>query len=196
MVFEELEDGEDDIIDVAESGGLALLGVVEAAGPVDGDVVAVVELDGAAYGAAGVGLAEGVETVEDGAVLADVEALEGADLVLLGLRGDGAEEGNVVVGVEAAEVAIAGGVGLVDLHVAEEAVVCEEGVRHPDPVRLHRVALPVVVVPDLRVVEVAHLPIRRVRPHARQRVPAAHLHAKSPSLLPFPLPPLYLFPIL
>ena len=32
------------------------------------------------------------------------------DLVLLRLRGDGAEEGDVVVGVEAAEVAVAGGV--------------------------------------------------------------------------------------
>jgi len=84
--------------------------VVESAGPIDGDVMAVVELDGAANGAPRVGLAETVETVEDGAVLADVEALERADLVLLRLGGDGAEEGDVVVGVEAAEVAVAGGV--------------------------------------------------------------------------------------
>lgn len=49
---------------------------------VDGDVVAVVELDGAA----GVALAEAVEAVEDGVVLADVEVLERPDLVLLGRR--------------------------------------------------------------------------------------------------------------
>ena len=35
---EELEDAEDDVVDVAEAGSLALLGVVQAPGPVDGDV--------------------------------------------------------------------------------------------------------------------------------------------------------------
>ncbi|BAS98379.1 Os06g0583501, partial [Oryza sativa Japonica Group] len=173
VVFEELEDGEDDVVDVAESRGLALLGVVEAAGPVDGDVVAVVELDGAADGSPGVGLAEAVEAVEDGAVLADVEALERPDLVLLGLRRDGAEEGDVVVGVEAAEVAVARRVGLEHLHLVEEAVVGEQRVGHPDAVRLHRVPLPVVVVPHLRVVEVAHPPLGPVGPRRRQRVPPA-----------------------
>jgi len=49
--------------------------VVESAGPVDGDVMAVVELDSAANGAPRVGLAETVETVKDGAVLADVEGV-------------------------------------------------------------------------------------------------------------------------
>ena len=173
MVLEELEDGEDDVIDIAEAGGLALLGVVEPAGPVDGDVVAVVELDGAPDGGAGVGLAEAVEPVEDGAVLADVEALEEADLVLLRLGRDGAEEVDVVVGVEAAEVAVAGGVGAVDLHLVEEAVAGEQRVRHPDALRLHRVALPVVVVAHLRVVEVADAPLRAVRAGGRQGVPAA-----------------------
>jgi len=153
VVLEELEYGEHDVVDVAEAGRLALLRVVQAPGPVDCDVVAVVELDGAADGGAGVGLAEAVEAVEDGAVLADVEALEQADLVLLRLRRDGAEEVDVVVGVEAAEVAVAGGVGAVHLHLVEEAVARQQRVRHPDAVRLHRVALPVVVVAHLRVVE-------------------------------------------
>ncbi|CAD6888718.1 unnamed protein product, partial [Tilletia caries] len=35
---EELEDAEDDVIDVAETRGLALLGVMESAGPIDADV--------------------------------------------------------------------------------------------------------------------------------------------------------------
>lgn len=173
MVFEELEDSEDDVVDVAEAGGLALFGVVEAAGPVDGDVVAVVELDGAADGAAGVGLAEAVEPVEDGAVLADVESLERADLVLLRLGGDGAEEGDVVVGVEAAEVPVAGGVRLEHLHLVEEAVVGEQRVGHADAVRLHRVALAVVVVADLRVVEVADAALRAIRAGGGQGVAAA-----------------------
>lgn len=53
VVLEELEDGEHEVVDVAEARGLALLGVVQAARPVDGDVVrAVVELDGALDGGA------------------------------------------------------------------------------------------------------------------------------------------------
>ena len=169
VVLEELEDGEDDVIDIAEAGGLALLGVVEPAGPVDGDVVAVVELDGAPNGSPRVGLAEAVEPVEDGAVLADVEPLERADLVLLRLGGDGAEEGDVVVGVEAAEVAVAGGVGAEHLHLVEEAVAAEQRVGHADAVRLHRVALPVVVVADRWLVEVAHAAAVRVLATRRRR---------------------------
>lgn len=57
--LEQLKNAEDDIIDITEAGGLGLLGVVEAAGPVEGDIgVLAVELDGGADGAAGGGLAE------------------------------------------------------------------------------------------------------------------------------------------
>lgn len=185
MHLEEFEDSEDDVVDVAEAGGLAALGVVEAAGPVDGDVVVlVVKLDGGADGGAGVGLAEGEEAIEDGAVVADVETAEGADLVVLGLGGDGAEEGDVVVGMEAAEVAVAGWDGAKDLHAVEETIVGDERVGHPDPVGLHRVSLPVVVVPHLRLVEVAHPPLRPIRPgHRRQRVTAT-LHNISLYIIP------------
>jgi hypothetical protein len=172
VVLEELQYGEHDIVDIAESRRLALFGVVQPSRPVDRDVVAVVELDGAAHGRAGVGLAEAVEAVEDGAVLADVEALEGADLVLLRLGRDGAEEVDVVVGVEAAEIAVAGRVRLEHLHLVEEAVAPQQRVRHADAVRLHRVPLPVVVVAHLRVVEVAHAPLLPVATDRRQRVSA------------------------
>ncbi len=37
----------------------------------------------------------------------------------------------------------------VDLHLAVEPVVEQQVVRHADTVRLHRVTLPVVVVPDV-----------------------------------------------
>jgi hypothetical protein len=72
----------------AELGGLALRGMVEAAGPGDGDVMVVVELDGAVDGSPRIGLAEAVEAIEDGAILAEVEALECVDLILLHLGGD------------------------------------------------------------------------------------------------------------
>jgi hypothetical protein len=127
----------------------------------------------ATNGAPRVRLAETVETIEDGAVLADVEALERADLVLLCFRGDGPEEGDVIVGVEAAEVAVAGRVRAEHLHRVEEAVAAEQRVGHADAVRLHRVALPVVVVAHLRVVEVADAALRPVRASGRQGVAAA-----------------------
>lgn len=38
FVFEELEDGEDDVVGVAEATGLALFGVVQAAAPVDTNI--------------------------------------------------------------------------------------------------------------------------------------------------------------
>lgn len=179
MNLEELENAKNDIIDVAEAGGLGLLGVVEAAGPIDGDVgVGAVELDGGADGAAGGGLAEGEEAVEDGAVLADVEALEvaGEGGVGEGGGGDGGEEVDVVGGVEEADVGGGGEEGPADLHPTVEAVVDDQVVGHPDPVGLHRMPLPVVVISDRRLVEVAHAPLLRVRPHRRQRRAATTFH--------------------
>lgn len=79
VVLEQLEDGQDDVVGVAEPGRLGLLGVVEPAGPVDGYVrLLLVELDGAGYRAARGQLAELVHSVEHGAVFADVEPSEGA----------------------------------------------------------------------------------------------------------------------
>lgn len=139
--------------------------MVETAGPIDGDIaVGPVQLDGGADRAAGGGLAEAEEAVEDGAVLADVEALEvaGVDGVGEGFGGDGGEEVDVVVGVELSDVGGGGGEGAVDLHAAVEAVVDDQVVGHADAVGLHGVALAVVVVADGGLVEVAHAPLRCV----------------------------------
>ena len=38
MVLEEFKNSKDNVVDIAESGCLALLGVMEASGPVDGNV--------------------------------------------------------------------------------------------------------------------------------------------------------------
>lgn len=171
-MLKEFQDRQDDVVDIAKPRGLTLLGVVEATGPVDGDIaIVVIQLDGAADRAAGVSLAEGVEAVEDRTVLADIEALELPELVLLGLGRYAAEEGDVVVGVKATEVPVLGRVWLENLHVLEKAVVGEQSVGHPDSVGLHRVTLPVIVIPDLRVVEIAHSPLHAVRSR-RQRVPS------------------------
>lgn len=170
MELEELEDGKDDVVDVAETGGLALLGVVEAASPVDGDVgIPAVELDGGADASPRGGLAEGEETVEHGAVLTDVEALNGARVEDTRVSGGGREEGDVVVGVEAADVGLRGRVGAGELEEAVEAVVDHQRVRHADAVGLHRVTLPVVVVADRRLVEIAHAAAVRILPARRRQ---------------------------
>lgn len=97
---------------------------------------------------------------------------------MLGFGRDGPEKGDVVVGVEATEVAIACRIGAEHVHLAEEPVAAEQRVGHADPMRLHGVALAVVVVPHLRVVEVAHLTLRRVRTDRREGVPT-RLHERA-----------------
>jgi len=77
MNFEKFKNAENNVVDVAEAGRLCLLGVVQAAGPVDSDVgVGAVEAYGGADGAAGGSATEVEEAVEDWAILPDVEALE------------------------------------------------------------------------------------------------------------------------
>ena len=63
--LEQLQDGHHDVIDVAEAGRLELLGVVQPAGPVDGDVArVVVQLGGAVQRGARVHRTEVVQAVE------------------------------------------------------------------------------------------------------------------------------------
>lgn len=113
----------DDVVDVAESGGLELLGVVESAGPVDGDVaVVVVEFHGALERGAGVHGAEVEEALEDGAVVSDVEVAEVFGVVLDVLRGDALQEVDVLFAVESTHVVGASFVGAVDLHAFVQAV--------------------------------------------------------------------------
>jgi hypothetical protein len=189
--FEKLENAEHYVVDVAEAGGLGLLGVVEAAGPVEGDVgVSTVELDGGADGSAGGGLAETEEAVEDWTVLADIEALEVAreDRVGKGHRRDGGQEVHVIQRVEPPDIGGPRRKRPVDLHPTVEPVVDDEVVGHPDPVGLHRMPLPVVVIPYARLVEVAHSPFLRVWPRWQRRALYAighnhHLSALSLSVL-------------
>ena len=102
VVPQELEDGEDDVVDVAEARRLALLGVVEAAGPVDGDVgLGVDQTAGGAEGAASRDGAELEQALEGRAVLADEEALAVAGDVVEGFWRDAGEAVDVLVGVEA-----------------------------------------------------------------------------------------------
>lgn len=191
VMLEEFEDGEDNVVNIAEARGLALFGMVKAASPVDGDVTeSMVKLDGPTHGSPGIGLTEVEKAIKNRAILADVEALESPDLVLLRLWGDAAKEGHIVVGMEATQVAVSGGAGLEHLHVLKQAVVSEKCMGHADPVGFHWVPLTVIVVPHLRIVEIVDLsfgPLAAAR--RRQRVsPSLHVDASFPRPPPNPHP--------
>jgi hypothetical protein len=110
---EELEDGEDDVVNVAEPRGLTLLSAVEASCPVDGDVgIHMVEIDGSVDASPIEDWQKGnKETIEHGAVLTNVEALNGARVEDTRFSSGGCEEGDVVIEVEAADVNLRGRVG-------------------------------------------------------------------------------------
>lgn len=158
MLLEQLKNGKHNIVDITKPRRLALLRVMQPPGPIDGDIISpLVQLHRRPNRGPRIGLTELVQPVEDRAVLANVEPLQRPLVVVLGVGGHGSEEGDVVVGVEAAEVAVAGGVGAEEVEEARvyEAVMVEEGVGHANPVGFHGVALAVVVVADVGVVEVA-----------------------------------------
>lgn len=152
--------------------------MMETTSPIDGNIAeAMVELDRATNRAPGIGLAERIKTVEDGAIFTNIEALELTKLILLGFRGNAAEKGDIVVGVEAAEITVAGRKGLEDLHMLEETVMSEKGMGHADAVGLHGMTLAIVVIPDLWVVEIANFPLHTIR-SGRKRI-AASVHTLS-----------------
>lgn len=77
MNFEKLKNPKDNVIDVTKPRRFSFLSVVQASSPIDCDIgIAVIELNGGADGSTGGGAAEVEDAVEDGTVLADVEALE------------------------------------------------------------------------------------------------------------------------
>ena len=194
MNFEELKNPKHDIINIAKPRSLRLLSMVQTPSPIDRNIrIPPIKLSGGADGAAGGGLAEWEEPRKNRAVVADVEPLEVARLWVVKwwpakLRRYGGKEADVVVGVEAADVAGTGGEGAVDLHAAVKRVVDDQIVGHPDPMGLHWVPLPVVVVADCRLVEVRHTPLLRVGARRRREGRATkycaviHTPSRSPSI--------------
>ena len=69
VIFEQFQDGDDDIVDVAKSGGLKFLGMMKTAGPVHGDITALPgheeEREGIREGQKGGGGGGGVGGAED-----------------------------------------------------------------------------------------------------------------------------------
>lgn len=157
MVLEQLQDSNDNVVDVTEAGRLELLGVVQAAGPVDGDVTAVlVQLHGAVQRRARVHGTKVVQALEHRTILAHVEVVQVLAVRGQGLRRDPLQKLDVLVVVEPAHVMRTRPVRPVDLHLVVQPIVEHQAVNDRQPVGLHRVRRPVMEVAHVRVVEVKH----------------------------------------
>ena len=116
--LEELEDRENDVVEIAETGGLAPLGVVHAARPVHHDVrTALREARRPRDGASHVGLAVLEEAVEDWAIGAQVVPIELVYKAVHGVGRDALEEVHVFVAVEDAHVRLRRGLRTKDVQV-------------------------------------------------------------------------------
>lgn len=142
-------------VDVAETTGLAFLGVVQTTSPVDGDVaLAAIQPCGALHAASSADSAELEQAVEDGTVVTDIVfALLFAKVVHV-VGSDALQEIDVLVGVELGHLVFRCGLCAVDLQVLVETVVHDEGVCHADTVWLHGVASIISIVADVAVVEI------------------------------------------
>ena len=142
-------------VDVAETTGLAFLGVMQTTGPVHSNVaLAAVQPRRALHAAASADTAELEQSVKDGTVVADVVfALLFAEVVHV-VWGDALQEIDVLVGVELGHLVLGCGLCAVDFEVFVETIVHDEGVCHADAVWLHWVACVIGVVANIAVVEV------------------------------------------
>lgn len=185
---EELVDGEHDVVHVAEAAGLLPARVVQAAGPVDGDLgLAGDERARRGQGPAGVAQAVVPEAGDGGVVDVAAVLIQRADVEALGrarhlaasgeaLRGDVVQELDVVHVVEGGDLYDGGGPRAEAGHVAEQAVGADERVRHVDAAGHHEVALAVVDTGDAAVVVVAHAPLRAIGARLRRQRVAAGVH--------------------
>lgn len=88
-------------VDVAEATGLALLGVMQTTGPVDGDVALLaVESGGTLHGSARTDATEFEKAIEDGTIVADIVLSLLARITVHVVGRDPSKEINVFVGVE------------------------------------------------------------------------------------------------
>jgi hypothetical protein len=178
---EQLDNRQHDVVDVAEPARLRFLGVVQPSRPVYSNVrLPVQQQAGGVNGGTRGDLAEIVEPIEGGTIgglaylkpLALLEVFQSAgvgggvgeaiDAHIVKLAGDVPadellEVVEVVLRVKARHLVAAGLPRVVDVQVAVEASVDHQGVRHGDPLRLHRVLLRVDELAEVLVVEVGHL---------------------------------------
>jgi len=142
-------------IDVAKATGLAFLGMMQTASPVDSNVaLAAVQPCGALHAASSTDTTEFEQSVEHRTVVADVVfALFFAEVVHV-VWCDALQEIDVFIGVELGHFILGCWLCAVDLQVLVETVVHDERMRHANTVWLHWVACVIGVIANVTVVEV------------------------------------------
>lgn len=137
--------------------------MMKATGPIDSNITeAVIQLDSTTNRAPSISLTEGEKTIKDRAIFTNIKALELPKLILLSLRGDTPEEGDIIIGMEAAKIPFPSRKRFEDLHVLKQAVVGEKGMGHTNAMGFHWVTLSIVVIAHLWVVEITHLSLNAI----------------------------------
>lgn len=157
MIFQQFQNGNNNIVYVTETGRLELLGMMQAAGPVNGDVATVlVQFHRAVQRGARVHGTKIVQAFEHRAILAHVKVIQVLAVRGQVLRRDPLQELNVLVVMEPAHVMSAGAVRPIDFHLVVKPVVQHQTVYDRQTVRFHRMRRPVMEVAHVRVIEVEH----------------------------------------
>ena len=84
-------------------------------------------------------------------------------MVLLGFRGNAAEERNIIIGIEAVKIPISSRKRLKDLHVLKQTVMDKKSMGHSNSVGFYGVTFPVVVIADLGFIKLANFPLHSIK---------------------------------
>jgi hypothetical protein len=145
-------------VHVAKAAGFALLGVVEATRPVDGNIAFLsIEPSSTFHATTSTNTTELEEAIEDGTVIANIELCLFSLIALHVLRANFLQEVDVLVGVELSHLESGCGLRSVDLHLLINAVVHDQTVGETYSVRFHRMAGDIGEVANVGVVEVGDL---------------------------------------
>ena len=162
MMFEQLENCQNNVIDVAEPTRFGLLGMVKASRPVDCNVcLFVVQFQHTPNRATRGELAVLPEPIKHRAVFSHVEPLHLPQKILLVFWGNPPQEMDVVIRVELCHLLLIGRMRSVDLHLFVQPIVTHEIMSHLDADGFHGVT-PEVVISDIGVIEIAGLRLRHV----------------------------------
>lgn len=103
------------------------------------------------------------KAVENGTIITDIVLSLLSHVAVHVIGGNSSEEVDVLVGMELGHLVDNRRLGPVDFEVFVDIVVHHQAVGKSNPVRLHRVASNIGIVANVRVVEISHLLLRRVK---------------------------------
>jgi hypothetical protein len=98
-------------------------------------------------------------------------------MILLCFRGYASKKSNIIVSVKTAKVPVSGRKRLVNLHVLKQSIVGKKGMCHPDTMWLHGMTLPIIIITNIWIIEIAYFSLYPIRCR-RERI-AADIHTHS-----------------